>query len=136
MKGKVFLVEWDESSAQARASALRREGFQVEFESANGGRAYRAIRTSVPDVVVIHLESKASHGREVGGALRELKATRGVPIVCIEEGIEAREVTRTKIPDALFTTEGELSVSLDHLARDMREAQRGPSSSKRKIARV
>lgn len=131
MKGKVFLVEWDPKAAEARASSLRREGFRVDVESENGGRAYRAIRTSVPDVVVLDLRRKPAHGREVGGALRDLKATRGVPIVCIEEGVDAREATRIKIPDAVFVgDEAELAGSIGEITRRAPP----PPKSLRKIA--
>ena len=134
MKGNVFLVEWDSTSAARHATTLRRQGFRVEVESENGGRAYRAIRTSVPDVVVLDLRNRPSHGREVGGALRELKATRSVPILCIEDGIEAQEATRVKIPDALFTSERDLVSMLDDVARERARISAGPPSSKRKRA--
>ncbi len=109
MKGKLFLVEWDADVAARQADALRREGWQVDVESENGGRAYRHIRTSVPDAVVIDLRHRPSHGREVGSALRELRATRTVPIVCIEDGEDAREQTRARIDGVRFTSPETLS---------------------------
>lgn len=117
-RGNVFLIEWDSDSAERTAAALRRQGWRVEVESENGGRAYRAIRTSVPDAVVLDLRRKPSHGREVGGALRELNATRAVPILCIEDADEAREATRAKIPDARFVLESDLLGSLDEVTRE------------------
>lgn len=104
MKGKLFLVEWDADVASRNADALRRDGWQVDVESENGGRAYRHIRTSVPDAVVIDLRHRPSHGREVGSALRELRATRTVPIVCIEEDEDAREQTRARIDGVRFSS--------------------------------
>lgn len=117
-RGKVFLVEWDPTTAAQRAATLRRDGWNVAVECENGGRAYRAIRTSVPDAVVLDLRRQPVNGREVGGALRDLRATRHVPIVCIEDGAAAREATRAKIPDALFVPETDLVGSLAELARE------------------
>jgi len=132
MKGKIFLVQWDADSAHERAESLRRVGWHVEVESENGGRAYRHIRTSVPDVVVLDLARRPSHGREVGGALRDLRATASVPVVCIEEGFEARESTREKIPDAIFAASGDLAVTLDVVASERRRPSETPPSSRRR----
>ena len=128
MRGKVFLVDWDLESAARRATALRRAGFAVEVESENGGRAYRTIRTSMPDAVVIDLRRRPSHRREVGSALRELRATRSVPILCIEDGVEAREVTRAKIADVRFASDADrdeaLASTIADATRERLEAER------------
>ncbi len=128
MKGKVFLVDWDLESAARRANALRLAGFDVEIESENGGRAYRTIRTSVPDAVVIDLRRRPSHGREVGSALRELRATRSVPILCIEDGDDAREATRAKIEDVRFASGADrddaLAITIADATRERLEAER------------
>ena len=122
MKGKLFLVEWDADAAAGQADALRREGWQVHVESENGGRAYRHIRTSVPDAVVIDLRHKPSNGREVGSALRELRATRSLPIVCIEEGEDAREQTRARIDGVQFASPEALSFTIADATRAARES--------------
>ena len=124
MRGKVFLVQWDATSAAERADTLRREGWKVDVECENGGRAYRHIRTSVPDVVVLDLGKKPSHGREVGSALRAIRATRDIPIVCIEEGDEAREQTRLRIEGVRFSTDGDLPYELVDAAHDHARASR------------
>ncbi len=124
MKGKLFLVDWDADAAASHADALRRDGWQVHVESENGGRAYRHIRTSVPDAVVIDLRRKPSHGREVGSALRELRATRMVPIVCIEDDEDAREQTRARIAGVSFSSDDALSYALADATRAVRESQK------------
>ncbi|GAC1360925.1 MAG: hypothetical protein NVSMB47_13410 [Polyangiales bacterium] len=111
-------MEWEPTPAAQGAASGRRDGWNVAVECENGGRAYRAIRTSVPDAVVLDLRTQPSHGREVGGALRGLRATRDVPILCIEDGAAAREATRAKIPDALFVPETDLVGSLAEIARE------------------
>lgn len=127
MKGKIFLVDWDSSAASERADALRREGFQVIVETENGGRAYRHIRTSVPDAVVIDLRKRPTHGREVGSALRELRATREVPIVCIEEGDDEREQTRARIDGVRFASLELLGSTVADLTRERAATARARS---------
>ncbi len=127
MKGKIFLVDWNAESATVQAAALRREGFKVDVECENGGRAYRTIRTSVPDVVVLDLRKRPSHGREVGSALRDLRATRAVPILCLEDDEDARELTRSKIEDVRFASDGSLATAVLDAARE-RARQAKPRS--------
>ncbi|MBI2395038.1 MAG: hypothetical protein HYV09_36040 [Deltaproteobacteria bacterium] len=124
MKGKIFLVDWDVDAATRNAEALRREGWHVEVETENGGRAYRHIRTSVPDAVVIDLRRRASHGREVGSALRELRATSTVPIVCIEDDADGREQTRARIGDVRFASLDALSMTVADATRERARAAR------------
>lgn len=108
MRSRVFLVQWDAPSAEARAAALRADGWEVEVESQDGARAYRLIRATPPDVVVIDLARKPSHGRETAHALRTLKATRHLPIVFVDGTEEAVEKTQAKVAEAVFTTSAEL----------------------------
>lgn len=135
MKGKIFLVDWDASAASERAEALRRDGWHVEVETENGGRAYRHIRTSVPDAVVIDLRKRPSHGREVGSALRELRATREVPIVCIEEGDDAREQTRARIDGVRFAAADALAWTVADATRERSRATTARARSPRTSSR-
>lgn len=129
-KGKLFLIDWNMACAEARADALRAAGYRVEVESNNGGRAYRRVRTALPDAIVIDLRTKPAHGREIARALRELKLIRDVPIVCVEEEGE-RSLTRAKIADALFATEETLPEVVDE-AIDRRAGR--TSSSRHRVA--
>ncbi|GAC1353307.1 MAG: hypothetical protein NVSMB1_25480 [Polyangiales bacterium] len=132
MKGKLFLVQWDVTTANQRAAALRREGWHVETESENGGRAYRRIRTSVPDMIILDLAKSPTQGRELGGALRDLRATRVLPVVCIEENCEGRELTRDKIPDAIFTMPNDIGSTLDGVATERLRVDRASTPSPRR----
>lgn len=108
MKGEVFLVHWNESQAEEYAEELRSDGWKVEVQTEDGGRAFKFTRGNPPDVVVVHLSDKPSHGREVAHTLRQAKATRHLPIVFVDGEEEAVQKTKAKVPDAVFTTSAEL----------------------------
>lgn len=108
MKGEVFLVHWNESQAEEYAEELRSDGWKVEVETEDGGRAYKFTRANEPDVIVAHLSDKPSYGREVAHTLRQAKATRHLPIVFVDGEEEAVQETKAKVPDAVFTTSAEL----------------------------
>jgi CheY-like chemotaxis protein len=129
-KGKLFLIDWDVACAESRADSLRSSGYRVEVESNNGGRAFRRVRTALPDAIVIDLRTKPSHGREIARALRDQKLLREVPIVCVEHESE-RAVTAAKIPDAIFATEETLEATVDEAVE--RRAGR-TSSSRHRVA--
>jgi hypothetical protein len=67
------------------------------------GADFRALAARPPEAIVIDLDRRASHGREVGLFLRQRKATRGVPLVFA--GGEAGTVARLRelLPDAVYT---------------------------------
>ena len=118
MNGKLFLIHWKAAEAKAYAQALRDAGWQIAgIETEDGARAGKAIRADPPDAVVIYLSRLPSHGRETADGLRSLKATRSVPIVFVDGQGEALEKTRAKVPDAIYTSSGELAAALSRLVR-------------------
>jgi CheY-like chemotaxis protein len=132
-KGMLFLIDWDVACAEARADGLRELGFRVDVESSNGGRAFRRVRTSVPDVIVVDLRKKASHGREVARALRDLRVTREVPMVFLEAE-DQRELTRAKIADARFATAETLEHALEQAIEERSLRAAGPASTRTRAA--
>jgi len=113
--GRIFLVAWNQEEVNARATDLRRAGWQVETEHQDGARAYRLIKTQPPDAVIIDLSRLPSHGRETAHALRGVKATRQLPIIFIDGTGEAVEKTKAKVPGALFTNSSGLLRTLSDL---------------------
>ena len=81
---------------------LQAAGLVVDDAVVESSKLIAHIRLRQPDVVVIDLDKRPSHGREVGVALRTTKATRGIPLVFL--GGEADKVVRVRasIPDAVF----------------------------------
>lgn len=99
---RVVLVHWNRD-IETLAERLRSAGHDPELLSPQGAPGLRGVRDEPPDAFVIDLERRPSHGREVGGYLRRLKATRQVPIVFA--GGEEEKVARVRglMPDAQFS---------------------------------
>jgi DNA-binding NarL/FixJ family response regulator len=136
MGTKVFLLEWDHERARDEAELLRAAGYDVAVETENGGRAYRSIRTSLPDAIVIDLRARPAIGREVGRALRDLRATRRTPIVCLEDDEESRERTREAIADVRFATTDALADALAIAIEDALEGGSEPEPPPRSLTRL
>ena len=97
------LVCWNEADAERRAAELRRAGYQVIAEPlANPGGAVRYFREFDPDAVVIDLDRRPSHGRELGMSLRASKSTCHLPLI-FAGGLAAKvDPIQTAIPGAIF----------------------------------
>jgi CheY-like chemotaxis protein len=116
MRGKIFLVNWNEKQAEERPKILRPWGWEVEVEAEDGARACMAIKAQSPKAVVIYLTRLPSHGRETARHLRTLKATNQIPIIFIDGYEAAVQKTKTKIRDASYTSSEDLEFVLDKYA--------------------
>jgi len=117
MKGRLFLIHWNQTEAEAHAQKLRDEGWQVELEFEDGARAGKAIKSAPPDAVVIYLTRLPSHGRQTAHYLTETKATRQVPIVFVGGQSEALQKTKAELPEAIYTSQEQLSRALSQFAK-------------------
>lgn len=99
---RVRVVHWKSGEAGPLLEACSRSGFDVDYVDGDGGELARAIRARVPDVVVIDLSRRPSHGQAVAVWLRGIKTTRHIPIVF--SGGEPEKVARIReiLPDAHY----------------------------------
>ena len=114
--GKLFLFEWDKDSAEERAAELTAACWQVKMETEDGERGFKNCRAFTPDVVVLDLDKKASHSREVARAIRQSKPFRETPFIFIDGSEEGIAKAKQKAPAAQFTTSRNLVKSLTKLA--------------------
>jgi CheY-like chemotaxis protein len=114
---RVLVIHWNAAEAAERGDRLRPEGFEVETFSGPGGDAFRALADNPPDAILIDLTRLPSHGRAVGIAFRQRKATRSAPLVFIEGDAEKTARTRALLPDAVFTTWPKAAVALRRALR-------------------
>jgi DNA-binding NarL/FixJ family response regulator len=113
MKGDVFLVHWREMEAAALAKEISSFGWHVDFESSDGAKVGKLIKEHHPNAVVIYLSRLPSHGRETGKALRDVKATKNIPIVFVDGNEEVIQRTKAQVPNAIYTTSEELEAILE-----------------------
>jgi len=109
---RVALVHWNAAEAAACLDLLRHAGHAAELVSEPGKTTLRALRASLPSVILIDLSRLPSYGREVGVALRASPTTRRVPLVFVGGFAEKVERVRELLPDAVFATWDEIGGAL------------------------
>lgn len=115
--GAVRLICWNADQARERAAALAGAGFEVDAAPLNPAGLIGYFRQHIPAVVLIDLDRLPSHGREVGIALRQSKATRQIPLVYAGGAPEKVARVRAELPDAFYC-------AWDGVAKALREALR------------
>jgi hypothetical protein len=116
MPGKLYLFQWDATSAAQRAEELRAAGWTVEVETEDGARGARNILNSAPDLILFDLARRPSHSRETASGIRGYKAGRRITMVFVD-GTEA-DIGKVKdrVKYALFTTSELLLLHLSKIA--------------------
>lgn len=98
----VRLICWNAEVAPERKRRLEAARFRVDSSPHIPGRIVGQTRDIAPDAVVIDLDQRPSHGREVAIALRQSGSTRRIPIVFAGGAAEKLERIKTELPDAAF----------------------------------
>lgn len=98
---RIRLIHWNAAEAAARAARLANDEIRVDHAPLDPA-GLRTLRADPPDAVVIDLSRLPSHGRDLGAALRQTTATRGIPLVFVD-GDPAKVVrVRELLPDAVY----------------------------------
>ena len=109
---RIRLIHWNAAEAAERAARLADSGFAVEHAPLDPA-GLRALRADPPDAVVIDLSRLPSHGRDLGAALRQTKATRFIPLVFVGGDPVKVDRVRGLLPDAVFTNWEEICQALE-----------------------
>lgn len=104
MSIRLYLVQWNQAKAEARAAELREAGFEVTVESEDGARATRRILNDPPDLALFDLDYHGAHSRETAAALRGFKATRRLPMLFIDGDEVDIDKTRARVFQAMFAS--------------------------------
>ena len=110
---RVRLIHWKIEEARERAARLREAGYDVELEVFHPA-ILRALRSDLPEAVVIDLTRLPMQGRDVAIALRHHGATCRVPIVFVEGPVEKVAKIRRTVPDAVYSSWTEIRAALEH----------------------
>lgn len=125
---RVRLIHWKAAEAEERVASLRAAGYRVEYEEPSPA-VLRQIKEKPPAAVVIDLTRLPSHGRDVAVGLRQVKATRSVPLVFVEGDASKVERIKKLLPDATFTSWGRIRGSLNKAIAHPPEEPVVPGSS-------
>jgi DNA-binding response OmpR family regulator len=116
-KGRLFLLHWDKEEAEVYASNLRLQGWKVDVESEDGGRAGKAIKLDPPTVVVTSLTRKPTHGLATTEYLAETKSTRHIPLIFVGGEGDGLAKTKAKLPNAKYISDDQLAKTLEEFAQ-------------------
>lgn len=109
---RVRLFHWKAQEAVPLIAKLEAAGFSVDYEEQLSSSSFRRVRESQPDVFVLDLSIRPSHGREVAIALRSHKVSRHVPILFVNGEPEKVQGVRRLLPDATYVTGARLIPAL------------------------
>jgi DNA-binding NarL/FixJ family response regulator len=120
-KGKLFLFQWDDESAEERVAELTAANWEVKTETEEGSRGCKNCKAFAPNIVLFDLAKKPSHSREVARALRQSKPFRETPFLFVDGTEEDIAKAKQKASAAQFTTSKSLIKSLTKLAPKPRQ---------------
>lgn len=98
---RIRLIHWNAAEAAERAARLPADEFQVDHSQLDTA-SLRSLRTDPPDALLIDLGRLPSHGRDVGVAMRQIRATRAIPLVFVDGDPAKVERVRHLLPDAVY----------------------------------
>lgn len=109
---RVCLVCWNDAEADERLALLAAAGHPAERRPLADAAQLRAWRDDPPAAVVVDLERRPSHGREIALWVRRDKTLRRVPLVIA--GGDPAKVARVRelLPDAVYTGWEEIGPAL------------------------
>src|SRR5688572_21452085 len=102
---RLRFLHWKPAEAPAKIQLLRKAGHEVIYEEKP---TPTSIKIGNPQLLLIDLSRLPSHGREVAIHHRGRKSTRHIPIVFVDGEAEKVADIRKLIPDAFYTTWGDV----------------------------
>lgn len=131
---RAFVIDWDATTLASRCDRVRAAGAEVVGqESDDGQRAFEQVRRLAPDLVVVWLQSKPSHGRVTAAAIRSCPEGRRLPILFVTDDPDpipaaTRARVRDAVPDALVDGPQRIAFWVARLAALAAGAPAAPAS--------
>lgn len=86
MMPRAFVLHWDAATLGEKVARVQAAGAEVVGqECEDGQRAHDAVRRLAPDLLVVWLQCKPSHGRVTAAAIRSTAWGRKVPILFVTD---------------------------------------------------
>src|SRR5665213_1736238 len=105
---RLRVIHWKPAESGALIEACRACGHEVEYDGFPFPVLAKTIRHNQPDALVIDLTRLPSYGREAAMAIRRTKYSRHIPIIFVDGAADKVEAVRKQLPDATFSTRGQL----------------------------
>ncbi len=99
---RLFYIHWNKDEALEIVRALREAGHVVRYHAESGEEAWKLLKESPPDVLLISLERLPSHGRRVAAVTTEYKKLRELPVIFVGGEDEKVALTKKEFPNATF----------------------------------
>ena len=80
MMGRIFIIHWDKEEGREISDSLSALGFDVHHETEDGGRAFRTIRDTKPNVIVVYLTKRPTHGKRTAASVHNNTTLSNIPI--------------------------------------------------------
>ncbi len=109
----IRVISWKEDRAAEIEGVLAAAGFAVEAGMLDAA-ALRAINPSDLAAIVIDLGRLPAQGRDLGIMLRARASTRNIPLIFVDGAEDKVARTRGILPDAVFTSQNEMSSAVTH----------------------
>ncbi len=106
----IQLIYWWSAEAEELAVLLRARGYAVDHQLEDG--FFERMRRRPPAAAVIDLNRVPDNGRNLALFLRRTRATRRVPLVFLEGTPAQVDLTRTLLPDAVYTSRARIAEDL------------------------
>ncbi len=108
----VRLIHWNAEEGEERAEILRGAGYHAICEVPRGPEYLRKLSADLPLALIIDLSRSPSRGRDIALAIRQFKATRGVPLVFVGGDPEKAAGIKSLLPDATYTPWSRIRASI------------------------
>ncbi len=112
---RVFVIDWELAALPGRLEQVRAAGAEVVgAEAEDGQRAFNEVRRIAPDLLVVWLQCKPSHGRMTAAAIRSAAWGRKLPILFVTDDpdpVPPATLARVReaAPDAIVDRVGRLA---------------------------
>ncbi len=127
---RLFYVHWNKEEALETVRVLRAAGHAVQYHFDTAAEAWKLLRATPPDALLISLARLASHGREVARVATESKKLRALPLIFV--GGEPEKVVRARqqFPAARFCAAEDLAAVLQDLPALASAARKAAEATK------
>jgi hypothetical protein len=108
---RIRYIDWNLEEKDARSNRLKKLGYEVD-PTPFDNQSLPALKSNLPQAVVIALDRRPSQGRDIAMYLRKTRATRQVPLIIVGGEAEKIKGLQEHLPDAMYTTWERIDIDL------------------------